>query len=116
MNQTVKIYGNTVNTWKVFDPSKNREVPTQYEVEFTEYRTDGSIYRTGTEDFSVDRWNETIQSHFVWAWNGESRNKGGQRCFQYKGLIRYSKANRKAVNILLQFQHPEAELIQLRKW
>lgn len=114
--QTIKIYGETINTWKVFDPDKNKEVLTQLEIEFTEYRLDGTIYRTGTEDFSAERWKESLKSQFLWTWDGKCRNKGGKRCFKYQGLIKYMVSQRKALNILLKNLHHEAELIQLRNW
>lgn len=113
---TVKIYGKTVNTWKVFDPEKNREVITQYEIEFTEYRLDGSIYRTGTEDFSAERYKTVLKSQFLWTWDGEARNKGGHRCFQYEGLIKFVETQRKALKQLLMAQYPNASMIQLRNW
>ena len=57
------------------------------EVEYKEYREDGSLKQTGTEDFSAKRWSK-VPIRFVYIWDGQRRNKGGKRWFDYDGLYR----------------------------
>ena len=113
MNNKVKLYGKIINIWKAFDEIKNREVNTQYEVEFTEYNLDGTIYRKGTEDFSAERFS-TITNKWVYTWDGQNLNKGGKRRFEDQGMIKYSTFQAKEVKQLLNSKYPEAALIQLR--
>lgn len=57
------------------------------EVEYKEYRADGSLKMIGTEDFSAKRWSG-VPMRFIYTWNGEKLNKGGKRWFDYEGSMR----------------------------
>ena len=57
------------------------------EVEYKEYREDGSLKQIGTEDFSAERW-AAVPMRFVYTWDGQRRNKGGYRWFDYDGAYR----------------------------
>lgn len=120
MNERARIYGKVVNTWKATEQctdrsgkKREREVITQYEVEYTEYNKDGSIYRKGTEDFSRERYN-MIQNKWVYTWDGHQLNRGGKRKFEDQGMIKYSRLQWEEVKSLLKHRYPDAACIQLR--
>lgn len=57
------------------------------EIAYTEYREDGTVKQIGTEDFSAERWSK-MPMRFVYTWDGQRRNKGGYRWFDYDGAYR----------------------------
>ena len=78
----MKIYGGHKVLWQ------NEEHTDAYlEVNYKEVRDDGTVKCTGTEDFSAKRWAST-PIRFVYIWDGERRNKGGKRWFEYVGAYR----------------------------
>ena len=120
MNERARLYGKVINTWTAKEQftdwngnHRERDIITQYEIEFTEYNRDGSIYRKGTEDFSRERYS-TIQNKWVYTWDGHLLNRGGKRKFEDQGMIKYSRSQEKEVKKLLQAKYPGAEIIQLR--
>lgn len=81
------------------------------EVEYKEYREDGSLKATGTEDFSANRWAST-PIRFVYTWDGERRNKGGKRWFDYEGAYRIDDP--KGLKGYIQKRVPEAVVVDVR--
>lgn len=68
---------------------KPREINKDYyEIPFTEYRADGTIYRKGTEDFSSERL-QTIEEYYVYRWN-EKQMPSGHRYTDCIGRLRVS--------------------------
>lgn len=111
MNETVRIYGKVVNEWHSFD-EQGRKVLTQQEIAYREYDADGEPKATGTEDFSIAR-RRYIRSASVHTWDGQKRNKGGYRWFDYHGNVKY-RGNGQALRKVLEKEYPTAQLIQLR--
>lgn len=116
MDNTFRIYGKIVNSWKHFEQRNGRdvEVTTQLEIEYTEYREDGSIRATGTEDFSWERYKTAMCNPQIWTWDGKCRNKGGHRWFDCRHSIMFVKSQKKQVMEYLKKVYPDAALIQLR--
>lgn len=81
------------------------------EVNYKEYRADGSIKQTGTEDFSAKRWS-SIPYRFVYTWDGQRRNKGGRRWFDFEGMIRIDDP--RAYKRLTKVLFPDAEIVEVR--
>lgn len=100
---TVRIYG-----------KKRREFQGYVEIEYKEYRIDGSLYGIGEEQFSDERYYKEIEERHIWTWDGTSRNKGGFRKFEYHGMVEFSKLSKKNLKEYLKVKYPDAKLIQLR--
>ena len=85
------------------------------EVEYKEYREDGSLKGIGTEDFSTERWS-AIHWGFVYTWDGQRRNKGGHRWFDFEGSYRTDdiKAFRKYMRALWNEQGIETVEVRTR--
>ena len=81
-SDTLKIYGKTINRWTAFDEKSGKEITTQREIEYQEYDRNGNLVGCGTEDFSTERWKAEIRSYMMWAWDGKTRNKAGQKWFR----------------------------------
>lgn len=113
MTQNIKIYDGMIRTWKHFDEEQKREVIGQYEVKFSEYRTDASLVRKGTEDFSAERYSQ-LEYKWVWVGFGQKRNDGGLRLFRAVRIIGYMKNQKEMVMEYLNAKYPDADLIQLR--
>lgn len=79
-NETLKVYGATLNTWKAQD-EKGRDVVTQYEIAYKEYDVNGNLISAGSEDFSPARKREELGWYRIWMWGGNHYNKGGHRYF-----------------------------------
>ena len=58
---------------------------TYFEIPYTEYRTDGSIYSKGTEDFSSERYNRLVR-RTIYLPTGKT-NKGGYMIWEEKETI-----------------------------
>lgn len=116
MTNTVRIYGKTINTWKHLEERNGREieVTTQMEIEYKEYDLDGNIVSSGTEDFSPERYRNSIAYPSVYTWDGKKLNKGGHRWFDFHGSIKFLKSQRKEVKEYLKRKYVESEVIQLR--
>ena len=115
----VRIYGKVVNTWKSWETytwkgeTREREITTQYEIEYKEYDEKGSLIATGTEDFSRERYRQ-IDTQWVWVWDGKKRNKGGHRAFECMGTVTFNLNNEGDVMRYLRTKYNNAALIQLR--
>lgn len=100
-DRTVRLYGKAINAWRVRD-EQDRLILRQLEIEYTDYYTDtGEVAGVGSEDFSADRWNNSIVSKAWWIWDGQKRNAGGHRWFDYVGFVTYQKGKGKLVKKLL---------------
>lgn len=109
----IRVYGKILNRWSHINDS-GREVATQYEVAYKEYNTETlELVGVGSEDFSPIRYSKEIKRQEVFTWDGERRNKGGNRWFEDRGGITYRKSERKAVMDYLKRLY-NAELVQLR--
>lgn len=112
-----RIYGKVVNRWYHtvnIGEWCERDVVSQYEVAYTDYRKDGTVYQTGTEDFSPERFRDMVAYKWVHTWDGQKFNKGGKRCFDCQGSIRYRKGEGRQVKALMQVRYPQAAAIELR--
>jgi hypothetical protein len=93
---------------------KKREIAENYyEVEYKEYRQDGSLKAIGTEDFSTKRYNN-LEGRAVYTWDGEKRNKGGYRWFDYQGYFRTD--NLKELKNYMELKYNNAAMVQIRKY
>lgn len=114
MRNTVRIYGNTLQTWKYEREAGGAPVLRQVEVAYTEYDTEtGEVVGVGSEDFSAERFG-TLITKLVWGWDGEKRNAGNKRWFDYIGSVTYTKGTGKAVKELLGKRRSEFREFQLR--
>ena len=50
-----------------------------FENTYTEYRDDGTIVQTGTEDFSLERWHKQVKYYQIAVWNGDYYPSGNKR-------------------------------------
>ena len=82
--ETLRIYTNRPCT-------KTAIANDYYEIPYVEIRWDGTIKARGTEDFSYKRYWDTVDSGWIWTWDGERRNKGGYRWFDCIGLFHFTK-------------------------
>ena len=81
MRDTVRLYLDVIETWK--DEYGRMK---QVEVAYNDYDVEsGELVGVGTEDFSRERY-KTIITKLLWTWDGERRNAGGHRWFEYTGL------------------------------
>ena len=101
---TIRIYGKR---------TKITEDEEYFEVEYTEYRNDGTIKGTGTEDFITKRWN-SVKAHMVYTWDGTKRNKGGYRWFDYHGIIWHTGTRKQLTEVLRLAKYQNCKLIDLR--
>lgn len=113
MNNKVKIYGKMLNKWLSKD-ERGRNCLTQVEYAFKEYDLYGELVRTGSEDFSAERYHKTFKEAFVWTWDGHKYNRGGHRRFEDQGLIRFNKEQYKELKEYLSNKYPKAQIIELR--
>lgn len=103
MNTTVKIYGYTkrINDYMA-------------ELDYKEYRMDGSLYSMGTEQFSNERMDKQLKGSAVYVWDGKKRNKGGYRVWDRKEFMWYT--NRKALNEYVKNKYADYAMIQFRSY
>ena len=117
--ERIRIYGKVVNTWKATEEyTRNgetfeRPVITQYEIAYKEYDEDGNLVGIGTEDFSRERY-RTIDRKQIWTWDGQKRNKGGHRWFDYEGDVTCNLNQLAAVRKLMEKKYNKAAMVQLR--
>lgn len=115
--ETFKIYGNIINIWEHEVRSKDgylKSVPVQYEVEYSEYDSDGNLIMTGTEDFSPERMSSELTKRFVWIWTGKF-DQNGRRRFIFEDYIKYPKNKTALVkSYLLKNVYTDAWELQLR--
>ena len=113
-DRTVRLYGKVLNSWKVRD-EQDRLILRQLEVEYKDYDiTTGEVVGVGSEDFSADRWNKTIITKEWWTWDGQKRNAGGHRWFDYVGYISYQRGKGREVREYLSKSTPDGYTIDLR--
>ena len=113
--ETMKLYGPTVNRWTRID-ELGRNVTAQREIQYREFREDGTLCGVGTEDFSRERW-ETVGTYDVWAWDGVSYNKGGHRAFVcvLSGWA-INPGDIRKLRHIAEKRRPGYSLYQARKW
>ena len=113
MFNAIRIYGKELERW-TYDDEKGRERTYQIEYAYKEYDAETmDICNAGSEDFSLDRWNSEIEKRWVYAWDGNKRNKGGYRWFENQGYIKFRKSEKKLVKEYLRKKY-NAEIIELR--
>ena len=83
-----------------------------FEVEYKEYRPDGTLKQTGTEDFTSTRWNKQTHTRFVYTWDGQRRNNGGCRWFDFVGT--FTTDDPKALKKYAQARYADAALVDIR--
>lgn len=110
--KTFRIYGKRLNYWHVED-EKGRPILRQIEIAYKEYNEYGELIGVGSEDFSKERYEREILYKQIYSWNGEKRNKGGNRWFDDLGSIIYNKRDSKIVKEYLTKLHGST-LLQLR--
>lgn len=92
-----------------------KEIADRYfEVAYEEYREDGTLKQTGTEDFSVARYHDQTEQRWIYTWDGQKRNAGNHRWFECREVIRISKGDLKTLKKVMADRYPEAEIIQCR--
>ena len=96
MYKTYRIYGNVLETWK-HEQENGRVRTCQVEIAYKEYDAAGELVGVGSEDFSIDRYHKELREAYVWAWDGERRNKGGFRWFDFEGRTIYRRKDVKLV-------------------
>lgn len=111
----VRIYGKTLNVWKVTDDDRPRvPIIRQVEVEYKDYDIEtGELVGEGSEDFSKERYEDLVYK-LVWIWGGERRNAGGHRWFELIRQVGYMKGKAGDVKRFLKAVHSEAQAIELR--
>lgn len=109
----IRVYGKVLNIWCETDEN-GRERITQEEVAYKEYDTETmELVGTGSEDFSLERRRKEIEDRWIYAWDGQKRNKGGYRWFRCEGDIQFRKCEKKIVKEYLKKKY-NAALIELR--
>ena len=81
---TIRIYGKRVRTWTNDDGTVE-----QIEVRYTDYRLNGDVAGTGTEDFSPLRW-RSVGHKTVHTWHGGYR-KDGTKSWDFDGHVYYRR-------------------------
>ena len=90
----MRIYGKDLMRWIANDET-GREHLTQIEYAYEELDTQGKRIATGSEDFTPQRLRAQTIRGYIWTWDGEKRNKGGNRWFDNRGYYRIRKSDRK---------------------
>ena len=113
MLKTYRIYGKRLQEWTRED-EQGRVRLVQVEIEYKEYDEEGDLVGAGSEDFSLERLHKTLaQNKLVYTWDGQKRNKGGHRWFDFQGYITFNKKQSKLIKDHLMRRYG-AELVQLR--
>lgn len=113
LNNTVKLYGETKRVWEYTDEKGKKHV-TQVEIAYKEFYLDGTLKYKGSEDFSAERYSKELIDKEIRTWDGQKRNKGDKRWFEFAGWIKYSRRHSKEVMELLKSRYPQAVAIELR--
>lgn len=112
MQETVRIYGKTLETWH---DECGRIV--QYEIAYREFdATTGEIVGAGSEDFSTVRYRMSTTRAWVWTWDGRRRNRGGHRRFECRGYVTFRSSERTALRKYLRVKYPDADAIDIRRF
>lgn len=85
----------------------------QKEHAYTDRDASGRITGTGTEDFNPVRFHLQTRAAWVWTWDGVSRNRGGHRRFECRGVIVYRASDAREVREMYK-NLTGAALVQLR--
>ena len=112
----VRIYGKELERWYVTD-ERGRDICRQIEIEYKEYDIEtGELVGAGSEDFSNQRYKDTLLLKMVWTWDGKKRNAGGHRWFEYSHTVKYIKGKGKEVKRYLKNYYKRAGLeeVELR--
>lgn len=109
---TYRIYGKELERW-THEDDRGIQRMVQVEIEYKEYDENGDLVAAGSEDFSFDRWKKNLVTRFVYTWDGERRNKGGHRWFDYIGAVTYDKKHSKEVKKHFERKY-NATMVQLR--
>ena len=118
--ETMKVYGKVVNTWKHMitriwrGQPEEIEAISQYEITYKTYDANGDQIGIGTEDFSAERYNETLKEYRVFVWDGVRYNKGGYRWFDEVLTVKIDRKNRKLLKDLASIWFPKAAEISIR--
>ena len=113
MLKTYRIYGKRLQEWTRED-EQGRVRLVQVEIEYKEYDEEGDLVGAGSEDFSLERLHKTLaQNKLVYTWDGQRRNKGGHRWFDFQGYITFNKKQSTLIKDHLMRRYG-AELVQLR--
>lgn len=110
----VRIYGKLINKWKSYDEKKKREIVTQVEHTYKEFDENGNLINTGSEDFSIERFNSQTERRHIYVWDGKRYNKGGYRWFDYEDSLLIRKGDLKGLKAYLKAKYPNAQLIEAR--
>lgn len=112
--QIVRLYGKVVNEWKVFDYVRDREITRQIEVAYSDFDVNTcEVVAVGTEDFTPERYHNTVNNSNVFIWDGIRRNKGGYRWFDDTGFWKYRKSEKKLFKQYMSNRF-KAEFVQIR--
>lgn len=116
----MRMYGKrSLRTWTQMETinwkGEEREVEriSQHEIGYTEYDAEGNKVGAGTEDFSAERF-ENLKFYRVFAWDGKTYNKGGNRWFEQKLVVRIDRRNRKRLKEIAVKWFPTAAEISIR--
>lgn len=117
----IRLYGKTVRCWKALETFTNvagqireREIVTHFEKEYSEFH-DGEFHHTGTEDFSIERWESMVKDRAVYVWDGKKRNRGGYKWWKYEGRVMFYGKSADMKEFWAK-KYPTAEEIQFRKY
>lgn len=114
--ETVRLYKGYINRWyanTTDSRGKDIQVTTQWEHPYTEYRHDGSVKQTGTEDFSRERERQ-LGNYRVFLWNGTDLNRGGHKKFREIGCVTINRADKRKAVDLFRAQFPGTQIVDLR--
>lgn len=112
--EVIRIYGKRVKTWESVD-EKGRKVIEQIELQYTDYDANTcEVVRTGTEDYSLQRFHQEVVTRWVNTWDGQRLNQGGRRWFECTDRIQFRRSELKGVKTYLANKYSSAEMIQLR--
>ena len=84
-----------------------------FEIPYKEYRKDGSLKQTGTEDFTTARIIKQTKCYSIHTWDGKKRMSGNQKWFENHGVIRVD--DRDGLKEYARSIYPDAAEIQVRK-
>lgn len=109
----IRIYGKALNIWKSLDEN-GREIIVQKEIEYKSYDMETfELIGIGSEDFSPEAYKHFVSEKILYTWDGKRINKGGNRWFDYRGIVKFRTSERKQVLEFLKRKY-EAEVAQLR--
>lgn len=108
----VRIYGKVLQTWTATDEA-GRERLTQKEYFYRDYNEQGETIGTGSEDYSPERERETLLKGYLYTWDGEKLNKGGNRWFDCRGFYIIRKSDRRQFKELMK-QEFSVDVVEFR--